>query len=40
MSKKLLGGAAVAVSLAGEAVRHVAWYVIYKVDGRARERPG
>jgi hypothetical protein len=37
MGRKLLDGAAAAVSLAADAVRHVAWYVSHKVDGRARE---
>ncbi len=36
MAKKLLGGAAGVLSFAADVARHVAWYVRYQVDGRAR----
>jgi hypothetical protein len=36
MARKLLDAAAGAVTTAVAAVRHVAWYVSYRVDGRAR----
>jgi hypothetical protein len=38
-SRSLLGLAAGAVSTAAAVARHVAWYVGYRVDGRARKRP-
>jgi hypothetical protein len=37
VAKKVLGGAVSALELALGAARHVAWYVAYQVDGRARE---
>jgi hypothetical protein len=37
MAKKLLGGAVGALGLAVGAVRHVAWYVSYQLDGTARD---
>jgi hypothetical protein len=37
VAKKVLGGAVKAVELAYGVTRHVAWYVAYQVDGRARQ---
>jgi hypothetical protein len=37
MAKKVFGGAVGAVGLAVGLVRHLAWYVGYQVDGKARE---
>jgi hypothetical protein len=37
-AKKLLGGASVALEAVVGAVRHVAWYVSYRVEGSTRER--
>ena len=37
MAKRLLGGAAGALSTATAVARHVAWYVRYRVDGKARK---
>ena len=37
MARKLLGGAAGAISLAYTAARHVAWYVGHQMSGRARD---
>jgi hypothetical protein len=37
VAKKLFGGAASVLELAYGAARHVAWYVAYQVDGRARQ---
>jgi hypothetical protein len=37
MAKKLLGGATGALSAAAAAARHVAWYVSYRIDGKARK---
>jgi hypothetical protein len=36
MARKLLGAAAGAVSATAAVARHVAWYVSYRVDGRAK----
>jgi hypothetical protein len=36
MARKLLTEAASALSLAAGAVRHVAWYINYQVQGTAR----
>jgi hypothetical protein len=38
MGRKLLQGASVAIGLAGDAVRHVAWYLAHQIEGRPRER--
>jgi hypothetical protein len=38
-SRRLLGTAAGAVSTAAAVVRHVVWYVGYRVDGRAKKTP-
>jgi hypothetical protein len=37
VAKKIFGGAMSALELAVGAARHVAWYVAYQVDGRARD---
>jgi hypothetical protein len=37
MARKLLGGAAGAISLAYGAARHVAWYVGHQINGRPRD---
>jgi len=37
MTKKVFGGAVGAVALAASLARHVAWYVSYQVDGRAKD---
>ena len=37
MAKKVFGGAVGVLGLAVGAVRHVAWYVSYQLDGTARE---
>jgi hypothetical protein len=37
MARKLLGAAAGAVCAAAAVARHVAWYVGYRVDGKARK---
>ena len=37
MAKKLFGGAVGVLGLAVGAVRHVAWYVSYQLDGTARD---
>jgi hypothetical protein len=37
VTSKVLGGAASALELAVGVARHVAWYVTYQVDGKARE---
>jgi hypothetical protein len=39
MGRKLLGGAAAAVSMAAGAVRHVVWYVSHQVSGSPRDEP-
>jgi hypothetical protein len=36
MARKLFAGAAGAVSLATGLARHIAWYLTYQVDGKAR----
>jgi hypothetical protein len=38
MAKKLYDGVASAFSAAAGAARHVAWYVSYQMNGRAREQ--
>ncbi|HEX4760123.1 MAG TPA: hypothetical protein VH256_04950 [Thermoleophilaceae bacterium] len=38
MGRKLIGGAAGVVSLAAEAVKHVAWYVSHQVSGSPRDK--
>ncbi len=37
MGKKLLGGAVGVVAVAGQAVRHAAWYLRYRVEGTSRD---
>ena len=37
MPEKLLGGAAAVVAVATGVVRHLAWYVSYRVSGEARD---
>ena len=37
VTKKVLGGGVRALELAYGVARHVAWYLSYQVDGRARE---
>ena len=37
MTKKVFGGALGAVELALGVARHMAWYLTYQVDGRARD---
>ena len=37
MPEKLLGGAAAVVAVATGVVRHLAWYVSYRVNGEARD---
>lgn len=37
VTKKVLGGAVSALELAYGAARHVVWYVVYQVDGKARD---
>ena len=37
VAKKVLGGAVSALELAYGAARHAVWYVVYQVDGRARD---
>ena len=37
MGKKLLGGAVGVVVVAGQVVRHAAWYLRYRVDGTSRD---
>jgi hypothetical protein len=37
MGKKLLGGAVGVFAVAGQVVRHAAWYLRYRVDGTSRE---
>ena len=37
MGKKVFGGALGALEVALGVARHVAWYVSYQLDGRARE---
>ena len=37
VTKKVLGRAASALELAYGVARHVAWYVAYQVDGKARD---
>jgi len=39
MAKKVFGGAVGVLGLAVGAVRHVAWYVSYQLDGTARDDP-
>jgi hypothetical protein len=39
MGKKLLGGAVGVIAVAGQVVRHAAWYVRYRVDGTSRDEP-
>jgi hypothetical protein len=36
MAKKVLGGAVSALGVAAEVARHVAWYVGYQLDGKAK----
>jgi hypothetical protein len=36
MAKKVFGGAVSALGLAAEVARHVAWYVGYRLDGKAK----
>ncbi len=38
MGKKVFGGALGAVEAALDVARHLAWYVSYQVDGRARDK--
>jgi flavin-binding protein dodecin len=38
MARKLWSAAEGAISLAGDVVRHVAWFVAHQVDGRPRRR--
>jgi hypothetical protein len=37
MGRRLLQGASVAIGLAGDAVRHIAWYLAHRIGGRPRE---
>jgi hypothetical protein len=37
VTKKVLGGGVRALELAYGVARHVAWYVAYQIDGRARQ---
>jgi hypothetical protein len=39
LAKKLVGAAVGAVSATGAVVRHVAWYVSYRVGGKAKKAP-
>jgi hypothetical protein len=38
MTRRLLGGAAGALSLAADVAKHVAWYVKHRIDPQPRKR--